>query len=275
YRGNLIDGKSISSESNGLVKQPGEYHIIVRAIIIQRATQYCLRSQGTSVDGHYCQGCALLRKKFKEDLFTYCIENGILQDSFEPSNDNSNIVNALQEPLVGNQDPSKNSPQSPPQINHHCCYECGDLLEDIFCHQCTCELCENGAHYGYNCPPKVPIIPDPEPFNNQTVDELPQTLPSVDPTCYSEDGNLFTYDSKSNLVHDSPTYLFNPRHIYMSFVGTMLIMVTIVHFKFRSPMIRNHVTIKTLISHKIFKYFNNIFVVPLVGVLMRLFNVIN
>nr|GEX41047.1 hypothetical protein [Tanacetum cinerariifolium] len=46
---------------------------------------------GNPVDGHYCQGCALLRKKFKEDLFTYCIENGILQDSSEPSNDNTNV----------------------------------------------------------------------------------------------------------------------------------------------------------------------------------------
>nr|GEX25515.1 hypothetical protein [Tanacetum cinerariifolium] len=35
---------------------------------------------GNPVDGQYCQGCALLRKKFKEDLFTYCIENGTFQD---------------------------------------------------------------------------------------------------------------------------------------------------------------------------------------------------
>nr|GEY91662.1 hypothetical protein [Tanacetum cinerariifolium] len=55
----------------------------------------------------------------------------------------------------------------------------------------------------------VPIIPNPEPFNNQTIDELPQTWPSFDPICYSEDGNSFTYDSKSNLVHDSPN-VFNP-----------------------------------------------------------------
>nr|GEV71124.1 hypothetical protein [Tanacetum cinerariifolium] len=99
--------------------------------------------------------------------------------------------------------PDKNSSQSPPQINHHYCYECGDPLEDIFCHQCTCELCGKGAHYGYNCPLKVPVIPNLELFNNQTVDELPQTLPSFDPTCYSEDGNSFTYDSTSNPVHDS------------------------------------------------------------------------
>nr|GEY50880.1 hypothetical protein [Tanacetum cinerariifolium] len=161
------------------------------------------------VDGHYCQGCALLRKKFKEDLFTYCIENGILQDSSEPSNDNTNVANALREPFVGNQDPGKNSLQIPPQINHHCCYECGDPLENIYCHQCTCELCRRGAYYGNNCPPKVLVVLTLKPFNNQTVDELPQTLPSFDPTCYSEDGNSYTYDSTSNCVHDSPN-VFSP-----------------------------------------------------------------
>nr|GEU93548.1 hypothetical protein [Tanacetum cinerariifolium] len=164
---------------------------------------------GNPVDGHYCQGCALLQNKFKEDLFTYFIENGILQDSSKPSNDNTNVVNALQEPFVVNQDPGKNSSQSPPQINHHCCYECGDLLEDIFCHQCTCELCGRGAYYGYNCPSNVLVVLDPGPFNNQTVDEFPQTLPSFDPTCYSKDGNSFTYDSTSNLDHDSPN-VFDP-----------------------------------------------------------------
>nr|GEX92490.1 hypothetical protein [Tanacetum cinerariifolium] len=113
------------------------------------------------------------------------------------------------EPFVVKQDPDKNSSQIPPQINHPCCYGCGDSLEYIFCHKCTCELCGRDAHYGYNCPPKVLIVPDLEPFNNQTVDELPQTLPSFDPTCYSEDENSFTYDSTSNLVHVSPKD-FNP-----------------------------------------------------------------
>nr|GEU51787.1 hypothetical protein [Tanacetum cinerariifolium] len=128
---------------------------------------------GNPVDGHYCKGCALLLKKFKEDLFTYCIENGILQDSSEPYNDNTNVVNALQEPFVVKQNPGENSSQSPQQINHHCCFECGDLLEDIFCHKCTCELCGRGIHYGYDCLLKFLIVPDPEPFNNQTNDELP------------------------------------------------------------------------------------------------------
>nr|GEZ78084.1 hypothetical protein [Tanacetum cinerariifolium] len=120
------------------------------------------------------------------------------------------FFNALQELFVVKQDPGKSSSQSPLQINHHCCYECGDPLEDIFCHQCTCELCGRGAHYGYNYQPKVPIVSNPEPCHNQNVDELLQTLPSFDPTCYSEDGNSFTYDSTSNLVHDSPNVLDLP-----------------------------------------------------------------
>nr|GEU83641.1 hypothetical protein [Tanacetum cinerariifolium] len=160
----------------------------------QRSPQNCPKC-GHPVDGHYCQGCALLRKKFKEDLFTYCIENGILQDSSEPSNDNTNVVNAPREPFVVNQDPGKNSSQSPPQINHHCCYGYGDPLECIFCRQCTCELCGNGAHYGYNCPPKVPVVPDLEPFNNQTIKELPPTVQIFDP--------------KSDLIHDSSN-VFDP-----------------------------------------------------------------
>nr|GEW98214.1 hypothetical protein [Tanacetum cinerariifolium] len=144
----------------------------------------------------------------------YCCSDGSLEDKiicdyFEPSNDNTNVAIALQEPFVGNQDPGKNSSQSPPQINHHCFYGCGDLLEGIFCQQCTCELCGRGTHYGYNYPSKAPVVPDPEPFNNHTIDELPQTMPSLDPTCYSEDGNSFTYDSTSNLVHDSPN-VFSP-----------------------------------------------------------------
>nr|GEV69677.1 hypothetical protein [Tanacetum cinerariifolium] len=52
-------------------------------------------------------------------------------------------------------------------------------------------------------------IPDLEPFINQTIEELPQTLPSFDSTCYSKDGNSFTYDSTSNLVHDSSN-VFDP-----------------------------------------------------------------
>nr|GEV10267.1 putative reverse transcriptase domain-containing protein [Tanacetum cinerariifolium] len=71
------------------------------------------------------------------------------------------------------------------------------------------------------------IVPNPEPFNNQTIDEIPQTLLSFDPTCYSEDGNSFTYDSKSNLVDDSPNVFdppLQPLFILVNFAETMLIL---------------------------------------------------
>nr|GEZ59889.1 hypothetical protein [Tanacetum cinerariifolium] len=93
----------------------------------------------------------------------------------ESSNDNTNIVNAPQEPFVYNQDPDENSSQSPPHIDHHCCYRCGDPLEDenSFAYDSTpnfvndspnvfnpppqpptysYEFSGNDAHYSHDCP---------------------------------------------------------------------------------------------------------------------------
>nr|GEV38478.1 hypothetical protein [Tanacetum cinerariifolium] len=56
-----------------------------------------------------------------------------------------------------------------PLIDHHCCYKCGNSLNDFFCHQCTCEFCGNGAHVGYNCPSQVP--------STQTLSRFPQQYP--------------------------------------------------------------------------------------------------
>ncbi|GJU88963.1 reverse transcriptase domain-containing protein [Tanacetum coccineum] len=113
-----------------------------------------------------------IKGKFDEDLLAYYVENGIFkdfQDTSESSNDNTNVVNALREPFVVNQDPGEKSSQ--------------------------------GAHFGYNCPPKDPIISKPEPCN-QTI-KLPQTLPSLDPSCFS-----LPHVSKPNLVDDPPN-VFN------------------------------------------------------------------
>ncbi|GKA68591.1 hypothetical protein Tco_0768508 [Tanacetum coccineum] len=78
-------------------------------ILVPKPPRNCARC-GTPVDGPYCQGCALLRKKFKEDLFTYCVENEFfkdLQDTSESSDDNySTDVNVSSRAIVGNQDPS-------------------------------------------------------------------------------------------------------------------------------------------------------------------------
>ncbi|GJR47716.1 hypothetical protein Tco_1315819 [Tanacetum coccineum] len=172
----------------------------------QRPPQDCVKCENP-VEGPYCHGCALWRKKLKDVWFIICNENGIYQDllnTYESSDDNSNVVNAPQEPFVVKQDPDENSSQNPPQIDHNCCYECGDSLDGIFCQRCTCKSCGKGAHIGYNWPPKVLIISNPEPCNNQTIDELPQTLPSFDPACYSKKGNSLPYVSKPNFVDDSP-----------------------------------------------------------------------
>nr|GEU35524.1 hypothetical protein [Tanacetum cinerariifolium] len=87
---------------------------------------------GNPGDGLNCRQCALLRKKLKEVWFTICDENEIFQDFLNTSesfNDNTNVINAPQEPFVFNQDPDENSSQSPPRIDHHCCYGCGDSLD--------------------------------------------------------------------------------------------------------------------------------------------------
>ncbi|GJV19312.1 hypothetical protein Tco_1368332, partial [Tanacetum coccineum] len=176
----------------------------------QRPPILCAKC-GNLVEGPSCQGCAIWRKKLKEVWFTTCHENGINQDllnTSESPDDDTNVVNAPREPFVVKQDPCENPSQSPPQINHNCCYECGDSLDGIFCQRCTCKSCGKGAHIGYNCPPKAPIISNPESCN-QTIDELPQTLPSFDPTCYSEKENSLPYVSKPNFVDDSPN-VFNP-----------------------------------------------------------------
>nr|GEX34200.1 hypothetical protein [Tanacetum cinerariifolium] len=103
---------------------------------------------------------------------------------------------------------SETSSQSPLNINHYC-YECGDPLDGIFCKRCTCKSCGKDAHIGYNCPSNVPVISNPEPCNNQTIDERPQTLPIFHSTFHSEVESPFTLDSTPTYVDESSN-VFNP-----------------------------------------------------------------
>nr|GEW19508.1 hypothetical protein [Tanacetum cinerariifolium] len=203
---------------------------------------------GHPVDGPYCQRCALLRKKLEEDLVTHFQDFHNTSESSDDSTNVVNaprepfVVKQDHENVLGdgevcqrctctrcgsglskelcyicgnnqnslNDSPSisVNSSQNPPYIDK-CCYECGDALDGIFCQRCTCKSCEKGAHIGYNCPPKVPIISNPEPCNQTMNNEPPQTLPSFDPTCYSEKENSLPCVSKPDFVDESPD-VFNP-----------------------------------------------------------------
>ncbi|GJR72851.1 putative reverse transcriptase domain-containing protein [Tanacetum coccineum] len=146
-----------------------------------------------------CSAPILALPEGSEDFIAYCdaskkglgavliqrVTNGgsfqDFQDTSKSSDDDTNFVN--QEPFVVKQGPGVNSSQSPPQINHHCCYECGDSLDGIFCQRCTCKSCGKGAHIGYNCPPQIPIISNPEPCYNQNLNEILQNLQSLQQQC--------------------------------------------------------------------------------------------
>nr|GEV87006.1 hypothetical protein [Tanacetum cinerariifolium] len=69
---------------------------------------------------------------------------------------------------------SETSSQSPPNINH-CCYECGDPLDGIFCKRCTCKSCGKDAHIGYNCPSKVQL--------NNTLAKIKDQMTSITSLC--------------------------------------------------------------------------------------------
>nr|GEW25194.1 hypothetical protein [Tanacetum cinerariifolium] len=172
-------------------------------ILVSKLPKNCARCAkcGHPVNGPYCQGCTLLQEKLEEDLVTY-FQN--FQNTSESSDDSTNVVNAPREPVVVKQNHGVN----PPHIDA-CCCECGNALNGIFCQQCTCKSYGKCAHTGYNCPPKVPIISNPKPCNQTMNNELPQTLPGFDPTCYSDKENSVPCVSKPNFVDESSN-IFNP-----------------------------------------------------------------
>ncbi|GJV99334.1 hypothetical protein Tco_1554586 [Tanacetum coccineum] len=145
----------------------------------QRPPILCVKC-GNPVEGPSCQGCALWRKKLKEVWFTTCHENGINQDllnTSESSDDDTNVVNAPRKPFVMES-----------FVNNALVSLVGKVLTLVII-----------VHRKFS---------NQEPCN-QTIDELPQTLPSFDPTCHSEKENSLPYVSKPNFVDDSPN-VFNP-----------------------------------------------------------------
>nr|GEV21693.1 hypothetical protein [Tanacetum cinerariifolium] len=68
-------------------------------ILVPKLPKNCARCArcGHPVDGPYCQGCALLRKKLEEDLVTYFQD---FQNTSESSDDSTNVVNAPRDPFM-------------------------------------------------------------------------------------------------------------------------------------------------------------------------------
>ncbi|GJV93243.1 hypothetical protein Tco_1541056 [Tanacetum coccineum] len=180
----------------------------------------------------YTRNCGCSKGSLEDKILVPCLnegwytihdENEILNTS-ESSNDNTNIVSAPQELFVFNQDPDENSSQSPPHIDHNCCYECGDSLDGIFCQQCTCKSYGKGTLYGYNCPPQIPIISNPEPCYNQNLNEILQNLQSLQQQCLSGpfnggncpscssvgSGNEFVYDPNPYSYNETPNFFNQP-----------------------------------------------------------------
>nr|GEX89398.1 hypothetical protein [Tanacetum cinerariifolium] len=169
-------------------------------ILVPKPPKNCARCAkcGHPVNGPYCQGCALLREKLKEDLVSYL---KYFQDTSESSDDSTNVVNAPREPFVVKKDHGVKSLQNPPQIDK-CCCECGEALDGIYCQRCICKSYGKGAHVGYNCSSKVLIISNPEPCNQTMNKELPQTLPSFDSVpCVSKPNFV---DESSNIFNPPP-----------------------------------------------------------------------
>nr|GEY44380.1 hypothetical protein [Tanacetum cinerariifolium] len=192
-------------------------------ILVPKPPKNCARCTRCDylVDGPHCQGCALLRQELEENLVTYSPD---FQNTSEPSNASTSVVNAPREPYVVKQDNGSfvdeiifyhnRAPDSP---NQFYCFHCKDVLRDgeackrygIFCKRYTCKFCGKDAHIGYNCPSKVPVISIPEPCNNQTINELPQALPIFHRTFHSETESPFTLDSTPIYADESPN-LFHP-----------------------------------------------------------------
>nr|GEY55160.1 reverse transcriptase domain-containing protein [Tanacetum cinerariifolium] len=78
-------------------------------ILVPKLPKNCARCAkcGHPINGPYCQGYTLLREKLEEDLVTYFQD---FQNTFESSDNSTNVVNAPREPVVVKQDHGVNPP---------------------------------------------------------------------------------------------------------------------------------------------------------------------
>nr|GEY83506.1 hypothetical protein [Tanacetum cinerariifolium] len=105
-------------------------------ILVPKPPKNCARCTryGYLVDGPNCQGCALLRQELEENMVTHSPD---FQNTSEPSNASTNVVNAPREPYVVKQDHGSfvekiifDLNRAPDSHNQFHCFQCKDVLRD-------------------------------------------------------------------------------------------------------------------------------------------------
>nr|GEV38370.1 hypothetical protein [Tanacetum cinerariifolium] len=124
-------------------------------ILVPKPPKNCARCTrcGYLVDGLNCQGCALLRQELEENLVTHSQD---FQNTSEPSNASTNVVNAPREPYVVKQDNGSfvdkiifDLNRAPDLPNQFHCFYCKDVLRDgEASKRCTCVKCRSGLGKG-------------------------------------------------------------------------------------------------------------------------------
>nr|GEW74949.1 hypothetical protein [Tanacetum cinerariifolium] len=158
---------------------------------------------GNPVNGQYFQGCAFLRKKFKEDMFASSVENGILQDSSEPSNDNPNVVNAPREPFVINQDPvtpslSTEKPNNSLSMRDEHLDTISATESDIFIKSSVENLVPNPSESEGKSECDMPVCEAFTTFSNILFDS--------DYDFYSSDDQSFSDEDLSKKIYSNPLF---------------------------------------------------------------------
>nr|GEY28446.1 hypothetical protein [Tanacetum cinerariifolium] len=196
-------------------------------ILVPKPIKNCARCTrcGYLVAGPHCQGCALLRQELEENLVTHSPD---FQNTSEPSNASTNVVNAPREPYVVKQDNGSfvdeiifdlnRAPDSP---NQFYCFHCKDVLGDgEACKRCTFTKCGSGLSKGFcyicghnqnslNDSPRISETSSQSPSNiNHCCYECGDPLDGIFyKRCTSE--SPFTLDSTPTYVDESPN-VFNP-----------------------------------------------------------------
>nr|GEZ89353.1 hypothetical protein [Tanacetum cinerariifolium] len=203
-------------------------------ILVPKPPKNCARCTrcGYLVDCPNCQGCALLRQELEENLVTYSPD---FQNTSEPSNASTNVINAPREPYIVKQDNRSfvdkiifRAPDLPDQFHY---FQCKDVLKDgEACKRCTCAKCRSvespftldstptyvdESPNVFNPPPQSPVSPcefygNDAYYGHYCTPQAPFIYPEP---CYNQDFNFSQdfqiYDYGQNSCYDSTSIGFD------------------------------------------------------------------